>query len=220
MGAGLTAKSLWYPHYQESQPGHETWMTLFPKTRTHGHRRTQKHKYLGNECTTVSIKQPAHPYYELTDDTCMWPFPAGMWPLVWGRTMMGMSALIRQTSVVSQDGQVLQWVTLECVKVFPHPVIPSMTRCVMCLNVHVPAILIIIIKPISFYQSCLIMIWASSLSMNSPKMRIMHPIFLLLVLCFRKCVMKHIVLETQALCDVTWGKWMGEAQAEHFYRRL
>lgn len=132
MGAGLTAKSPWYPHYEESQPGHETWMTLFPKTRTHGHRRTQKYKYLGNECTTVSIKQPAHPHYELTGDTCMWPFPAGMWPLVWGWTMMGMSALIRQTSVVSQDGQVLQWVTLECVKVFPHPVIPSMTRCCEC----------------------------------------------------------------------------------------
>lgn len=96
MGAGLTAKSLWYPHYEESQPGHETWMTLFPKTRTHEHRRTQKYKYLGNECTTVSIKQPAHPHYELTGDKCMWPFPAGMWPLVWGRTMMGMSVLIRQ----------------------------------------------------------------------------------------------------------------------------
>lgn len=64
-GAGLTAKSLWHPYYEKSQPGHETWMTLFPHTHTVTH--------LGNGCTTDSTTQnPSH--CEMTCDTCVQPF--------------------------------------------------------------------------------------------------------------------------------------------------
>lgn len=127
MGAGLTAKSLWYPHYEESQPGHETWMTLFPKTRTHGHRRTQKYKYRGNERTTVSKKHP-------------------LWIDRWHMHVTLSSRNV--TLGVSQDnngdehsdssnhccfpGWMGITVKLECVKVFPHPVFPSMTRHCQC----------------------------------------------------------------------------------------
>lgn len=60
------------------------------------------------------------------------------------------------------------------------------------------------------HQCSLIIIHVSSLSMNSPKMRKVLPLLLLLVPLGRKSMLEHSSLQTSEPCDITkgWGVWV------------
>lgn len=69
-GAGLTTKSLWYPHCEESQPGHETWMALF-STHTYVHSKSRTQTWA--QMQEMSAKQIARHK----------SFLAVNWPVTW-----------------------------------------------------------------------------------------------------------------------------------------